>query len=238
MKKQVSFISLGPGDPELITIKALKHLQKADLVFCPATIHKTGKIISRAQKILRELNIDEAKIQIFTVPMSKNRELSIAAYKQVAQNIAKHANNNNIAICAQGDISFYSSAHYISDYLNGQNIDIKHIAGVPAFIAAANLANIHVVKQEEKLLVIPSINSYNELQNELQSTNTVVIMKLSQSEEAIKQAIDNFNNKTYHYFENVGIPDKEFYTNSKETILSRRFPYFSLLFIMDNAKFN
>ena len=52
MNHPIHFVSLGPGDPELITLKGLKTLQKADIIYCPATQGKHG-IISRATDILR-----------------------------------------------------------------------------------------------------------------------------------------------------------------------------------------
>ncbi len=233
MTNTVTFVSLGPGDPELITLKALKCLQKASAIYCPGTTAKTGKIMSRARKIMTNLGIDTAKINVFDVPMSKERTLTKKDYEATAQKIQKHLETatETIAVCAQGDASFYSSIYYISELLAAQNIEIKRIAGVPAFIAAGTLANIHIVKQEERLRVIPGVVTYEDLEKECQTGNTVVIMKTPQSEAVIKKAIQTLSNTEFHYFENVGVTEKEFYTNDKSEILERKFPYFSLLII-------
>lgn len=233
MPKAVIFVSLGPGDPELITLKALRCLENAAAIYCPATITKSGKTISRASKILNELAIDSAKIHTFSVPMSKERSLTKKDYAATAKKIIQEwqTKEHNIAVCAQGDASFYSSIYYISELLKAQNIPISRIAGVPAFIAAGTLANIHIVKQEERLRVFPGVLTYEELKQECTPENTVVIMKTPQSETAIKQAITDFTNTEFHYFENVGVAEKEFYTQDKATILAQKFPYFSLLII-------
>lgn len=237
MSQTVVFVSLGPGDPELVTLKALRCLEKASVIYCTATLTQNGKTISRASKIVRSLSIDKKKIHHFEVPMSKERTLTKKDYKATAERIAQHwkSQKGTIAVCAQGDASFYSSIYYISELLEAKNIPIERIAGVPAFIAAGTLANIHIVKQEESLRVIPGVVTLKELKKECIEGNTVVIMKTPQSEAVLKKAIIDFSETTFHYFENVGVTEKEFYTKEKRRILERKFPYFSLLIIQKES---
>ena len=79
MNHPIHFVSLGPGDPELITLKGLKTLQKADIIYCPATQGKHG-IISRATDILKAIEVDESLIHPFILPMSKERTDALNAY--------------------------------------------------------------------------------------------------------------------------------------------------------------
>ena len=67
MNRTITFVSLGPGEPELITLKGLKTLQQADRIFCPATLTTSGKQTSRAAHILRALEIEE-KNNLLRVP--------------------------------------------------------------------------------------------------------------------------------------------------------------------------
>lgn len=222
----VIFVSLGPGDPELVTLKGLKALQQADVIFCPST-----GMSSRAMDILSELGIDKTKIELFPVPMNKDRSQAITAYEEVAKKTAGYFNDGiKVAITAEGDAGFYSSIHYINDNLQLQNIPTKKIAGVPAFIACGALANLHIVKQENELIVIPGITTSKHLRTNITAVKTVVIMKPSQCESAIKEILSE-KDITFHYFENAGLPKKEYYTKSKEDINKRTFPYFSLLII-------
>lgn len=230
MNTPVTFVSLGPGDPELITWKALKSLQAADVVFCPAT-QLRERTSSRAMDILQALDIDRAKIETFYVPMSKDRTKALESYRAVTGRIIDaHNTGKMIVVTAEGDAGFYSSIHYISDNLREVGIPVLRIAGVPAFIAAGALANLHVVKQEEKLLVVPGTADEDMLRLHFKTVQTIVIMKPSQCEEAIKVMCTD-PHLTFHYFENVGLPDKEYYTSDTEAILARTFPYFSLLVI-------
>lgn len=234
MFNTVTFVSLGPGDPELITLKGLKALQRADIVFCPSTILPYGKTSSRAKDILLQLGIEQSKIHTFDVPMSKDRSLAIESYNNITSTIAEqHRNGFNIVVTAEGDAGFYSTIYYISENLKSENISVSRIAGVPAFIACGTLANIHIVKQEEELNVIPGITSLEELMHRLKNGYSVVVMKASQCESVIKDAIQRMPNIEFHYFENVGIAEKEFYTSDKNEIISRQFPYFSLVIIQN-----
>lgn len=232
MLNPVTFVSLGPGDPELITLKGLKALQNADLIFCPSTPLPNGKTSSRAKDILLQLGIDESKINLFNVPMSKDRSLARESYNNVAKQIAEtYSKGKKVAVTAEGDAGFYSTIYYISENLQIDNIPTTRIAGVPAFIASGTLANLHIVKQEEELNVMPGIVTLEDLNSRLEKGNSIVVMKASQCEAVIKEALNTFKNAVFHYFENVGITDKEYYTSDKIEIENRKFPYFSLIII-------
>lgn len=83
MSNPIIFVSLGPGEPDLITLKGLKALQNADCIFCPETRTTSGRILSRAADILHALNIPNTTLSRFALPMSKNREQAFAAYDKV-----------------------------------------------------------------------------------------------------------------------------------------------------------
>lgn len=231
MAYPVLFVSLGPGDPELITLKALKALQQADCIYCPATLTPSGKRVSRSADILEALDIDPSAIHLFHVPMKKDRTLAWEAYSQVEQEAAALCEEGKkVVIVAEGDAGFYSSIHYIQDKFAVRHIPTGRIPGIPAFIAAGAVAGLHVVKQEEPLLVLPGTVTTEELTQALTEGKTVVIMKLSQCEAAIKSCLNSCEGHTWHYFENVGL-EKAFYSCCPEEILAKEFPYFSLMII-------
>lgn len=232
INRVVTFVSLGPGDPELMTLKALKLLQKVDIIFCPSTKAKTGKTLSRGANILSFLDIDRDKIHFFDVPMSKNREKTIKSYHNVSVEIQKlYQQQKDIAVVAEGHNGFYSSSYYISEFLTEQHIPNVQIAGIPAFIACGTLANMHIVKQDEKLVVLPHLDNIDELSSYIERNYQVVLMKTSKSAEIIKQYLRENPKTDIHYFENVGSQKKEFYTTNISEILDREFPYFSLIII-------
>ena len=222
MSNPIIFVSLGPGEPDLITLKGLKALQNADCIFCPETRTTSGRILSRAADILHALNIPNTTLSRFALPMSKNKVYSEASLL--------HKENKKVCIVAEGDAGFYSSVHYIFEKLQADNIPVQHIAGIPAFIAAGACAGLHIASQEERLTVIPGIITAEEIEKYMEEEPTIVIMKLSQCTEEIHRCIHLHPEYNYHYFENIGT-EKEKYLHDTELISALSFPYFSLLII-------
>ena len=131
---------------------------------------------------------------------------------------------------AEGDAGFYSSIQYIYDKFKENRIEVERTAGIPAFIAAGALAGLHIVKQEEQIIVIPGMLTAEELSKKIKTGNVIVIMKLSQCVEAVHTCIRLHPETNFHYFENVGTGE-EFYTSDRKQIQRKIFPYFSLMII-------
>jgi len=137
MNHPIEFVSLGPGEPELITLKGLKALQQADCIFCPATTTREGNQVSRATDIMQALDIPLSVIKPFNLPMSKERGAALAAYDQVYEEAkTRYGQQQRVVIVAEGDAGFYSSIQYIFEKLQTAGIPAQRIAGIPAFIAA------------------------------------------------------------------------------------------------------
>lgn len=231
MNRTITFVSLGPGEPELITVKGLKTLQQADQIFCPATLTPSGKQVSRAANILRALEIEEHKIRPFVLPMSKDRQKAIEAYDQLLVDAANSLHEGKkVVIVAEGDAGFYTSIQYIYHQLEKEHIEVKRVPGIPAFIAAGATGGLHIVKQEERLMVIPGTATADELAQFIRQGYNLVIMKLSACIEAVHECIRRHPETHFHYFENVGT-EKEKYISDPEIIAQTNFPYFSLLII-------
>ena len=118
----------------------------------------------------------------------------------------------------------------IYDKLQQDDIPVEQIAGIPAFIASGAMAGLHIVSQEERLIVIPGHVTAKELDDYLKHQTVVVIMKLSQCIDEVHQCIINHPEYQYHYFENVGT-EKEYYSCSTEELREKRYPYFSVMII-------
>lgn len=231
MAGKVISVSLGPGDPELITVKALKALQEVDVIYCPGTKDKAGNFKSYSRNIIEALPVTPDKIRVFHVPMSKDRAFANRAYDELCSEIASQvAGGKTVAVTAEGDSGFYSSGNYMFGKLASMGITISVIAGVPAFIAAGAVSGLHIVKQEEKLVVLPGTASRQELHDLITTNHVAVIMKLSQCTREIHEFIRLHPEAEYHYYQNVGTTD-EIHQTERDTLLNMDFPYFSLMII-------
>ncbi len=227
----IRVVSLGPGDPEMITLKGVKTLQGADTIFCPIT--RRGEVeLSRSAEMVRTLGIDQSKIKLYYLPMSSNREQTLKIYEEVALHcIDLDTSGFEVVITAEGDGGFYSSSQYIHEMITLRGHHVERVAGVPAFIDCAALAGIHIASGERALQVVPSVKSPEMLLELLDRGVNIVLMKLSQSEAVIKEFIQMSGERVdLHYIENRG-GEEEFYTQARGEILDRKFPYFSILII-------
>ncbi len=230
-KQTVKFVSLGPGEAELITLKGFRILNTADYIYCPGTISK-GKIFSRSKTLLEDLNIDPNKIKVFAVPMREDGVAARNVYTQIANEIiSQYTQNKQIAVVANGHNGLYSSGFYIGELVGEAGIATEFIAGIPAFICAGALASLHIAKENEPLLVLPQVQSEEQLRSYISQKFQIVLMKPSKYESIIKAIIQKIPNLEIHYFENIGVENIEFYSTDKEEILSKKFPYFSLLIV-------
>jgi len=227
MLDPIPFVSLGPGDPESVTLGALGALRAAERIYCPATAG-----VSRAGEILLALGIDPANIRPFDVPMRADRAAALEAYRAAAETLAEDARAGiRVAVAAEGDAGFYATTDYIAERLAVAGIPTRRLAGVPAFIAAGALAGIPVARGDEGLEVAPGRITCGQLAEKLTTGRTVVVMKASRCEAALKQAAKELEGVEFHYFENIGVAGAEYYTADRGEILSRAFPYFSLMIV-------
>ena len=226
----VTFLSLGPGDPELLTIKALKTLKDADVVMVPATRNREGITKSRATDIISEW-CDENRLMVYELPMLKDRQAISLVYDRIfADCVRLYHEGRRIVVAVEGDVSIYASIHYVMERLEKAGIPVEQSAGIPSFIAAAASAGLSLISQQQRLTILPGDADAETLHLLLENNHVVVVMKLSQCQEAVKEFLRRNPQTVCHYFENVGMPEA-YHTMQHDEILSRHIPYFSLCII-------
>lgn len=229
----VTIVSLGPGDPELITLKGLNKLRAADVIYCPSTAGSDGTQTSRAADILQSLAISPSVIHCFSVTMRDDRSAALADYGRVVEQIAADwASGRRVAVTAEGDAGFYSSSGYVSALLSARDIPTERIAGVPAFIACAASEGVVVAEQNEETDILTTLTSPSDLLRRVTSGRSVVLMKPSRYVSAVKVALTQAPaDIVFHYFEHTGANSLAYYTSDRTDIALRLFPYFSLLIV-------
>ncbi|MBP3787813.1 MAG: precorrin-2 C(20)-methyltransferase [Prevotella sp.] len=224
----VAFLSLGPGDSELLTIKAVRILRDADVVMVPTSTQS-----SRAAEIISEW-CDADRIETFCVPMRRNREAAMKVYDEMFERVATlYHQGLRVVVAVEGDVSIYASVHEVLERLKRAELPVIQLAGIPSFIAAAAKAGLSLCSQQQRLVVLPGDADVEGLKQLLTNHHVVVVMKLSQCQQEVKAFLQQHMDIECHYFENVGTTD-EFYTTEHVAILGRTMPYFSLCILYSN----
>lgn len=222
----VQIVSLGSGNPDNITVRALNILHNADVILNP------GK---SATSIVAKL-VDGARLleksKELSVPMSKDRSLVSLRYKEIAQDIARlYKDGKKVALTTIGDASTYSSSTYVCEELAELRVDFEISPGVPYYTAAAAESFTPLTKLEQPLLILAKVESKKELETALQQGKNVVIMKLSNNEEIIKEVLRE-GAYSFTYCERLGMSEDELIIKDNlDQLMQRSFPYFSLIII-------
>ncbi len=179
MKGTFFGIGVGPGDPELLTIKAMRALEKADVLIAPKTEKKDGSVaLSIAQPYLRK----EIEIIYQTFPMVADFADSQESKKVLESNkadiLALLEKGKNVAFLTLGDPMLYSTYIYIYHLLEHENITIKTVPGVPAFCAIACRFGYPLVEGNDILSIIPATALPEKVAKILPLTDNAVLLKV------------------------------------------------------------
>lgn len=187
MKGTFSGIGVGPGDPELITLKAVHRLQQVDMVIAP----RTGNgVKSTALQIAQPHLKEQTEILELTFPMVYDEQKLSEAWVNNQQIILQHLDQGkNIAFLTLGDPMLYSTYLYVLRLLREHSIHIQTIPGITSFCAAASRANLPLAEMEEIVAVIPATCAPAKLQQALAVADNVVLMKVSKNTPAVIQAL-------------------------------------------------
>ncbi|MEM8973700.1 MAG: precorrin-2 C(20)-methyltransferase [Pseudomonadota bacterium] len=167
-------IGVGPGDPDLMTLKAVRLIGMADVIAYPVT--ESGQ--SRARRISAEFITQHHKTIAYTLPMSVDPAPAQAAYDEVANQMRTHLDaGRTVALLCEGDPFLYGSGTHIHRRL-AAGYDTQVVPGVTSLTASAAASGEPLVVRNEILKVLPAPLSAEELRKELQSFDRAAIIKL------------------------------------------------------------
>ena len=164
-------VSVGPGDPELLTLKAARILSEADIIASPSI----GKGLQTALHIIED-HIAGKEVLDCSTPMTRDAEESARAYDAIADKLAALLDEGkDIAFIALGDASVYSTYYYIHKRMVARGYDCEVVAGVTSFSAAAARLGVPLCEGADQLLVVPVL--MGDAQSSLDVPGTKVFMK-------------------------------------------------------------
>lgn len=182
-------IGVGPGDPELLTVKAIKAIEQVDVLIAPKTEKKDGSVALSVAKPYLKKDV-EIVYQVF--PMVKGfAENSTEAWEANKQEILELLNaGKNVAFLTIGDPMFYSTYIYVFRLLENAGVEIKTIPGIPAFAAIGSQLGYPIVEGDDVLSIIPATASPEKVEKAMQAADNVVLMKVYKNFEDVADMLD------------------------------------------------
>ncbi len=172
-------IGVGPGDPDLLTVKAVKAIHNADIIMCPASKEDRPSI---ALSVVSSL-IDKSKNQEIVkliFPMTKDKDVLDATWKKNAKIMAeKVLLGKNVVYLTVGDPYLYSTWIYMHKDLkeNYPEMDISVIPGIVSIFTFAAKVGISIAEGSEKVAIIPSCYDLSSVKEIAKYTETMVFLK-------------------------------------------------------------
>lgn len=224
-------ISVGTGDPELITMKGVRLLQQAAVVAFPAGIK--GKPGIAEQIVTPWLQPQQQKLAL-SFPYVQDEDILHQAWEKAAKTVWQYLQQGeNVAFACEGDVSFYSTFTYLAQTLQHLHpeVVVKTVPGVSSPMAAASALGIPLTVRSERLAVLPALYRVQELEAVLQWADVVVLLKVSSVYEQVWQVLETYNLLERAWVvERASMANEVVYRNLKECPYLR-LSYFSVLVI-------
>ncbi len=172
-------IGVGPGDPDLLTVKAVKAIQNADIIMCPASKEDRPSIaLSVVSSIIDKSKNQEIVKLIF--PMTKDKDVLEATWKKNAKIMAeKVLLGKNVVYLTVGDPYLYSTWIYMHKDLkeNYPDMEISVIPGIVSIFTFASKVGISIAEGSEKVAIIPSCYDLSSVKEIAKYSETMVFLK-------------------------------------------------------------
>ena len=222
MKGTVYGVGIGPGDPELMTIKAIRLIKENPVIAVPGTDPKGSVAYQIAVQSVPELA--EKKLLPIEMPMVIDRTVQSKAHLRGARIIADCLDRGeNVVYLTLGDPTIYSSFSYLQYILEAEGYHVKLVSGVPSFCAAAARLNLPLTERDEPLHVLPAVHSADD---PLDGEGTYVLMKSGRSMTDVKGILKQ-SGRTVSAVENCGMERERVFHSIEE--LPDQAGYFSLI---------
>ena len=229
MRGKLYGVGVGPGDPELMTQKAIRVIKEADVIAVPGR----RKEETTAYRIAAQAIPEIARKQCLEIdwPMTKDRKLLEEGYVRAAEQVQSLlAAGKTVAFLTLGDPTVYSAYLYLHRKIVEMGGAAEIVSGVPSFCAVAARLNMGLVEKDEPLHVIPA--SY-QIEEALKLPGTKVLMKAGSRIGAVKEELIQSGAEAV-MMENCGMEHERCFRGAQE--IPEDAGYYSLLIVKNGCR--
>lgn len=219
-------VGVGPGDPDLITVKAQRLLQRVPVIAWPAPLE--GPSLARE---IAAPHIPPGKIEIgIRMPMVEARFPAQSVYDEAGKQIADHlAAGDDVAVLCEGDPFFYGSFMYLHTRL-AERFPVSVIPGVSSLTAAAAMAGAPLAARNDSLTVLPGPLDTKLLERRLEVSDAAVFIKVGRHLSRIRDIIGRAGLMTQAVYVQHATMDKQVVL-PLDQVGEDAAPYFSIILV-------
>ena len=223
-------IGVGPGDPELISLKALKYLQSAPVVAFPAGRNYQPGV---AETIIAPwLRPEQTQVPLYFPYVQDSAQLALA-WESAAKAIWPYLQVGDVVFACEGDVSFYGTFTYLAQSLLDiyPQATVKTVPGISSPMAAAAALNIPLTMQGQRLAILPALYTAHQLEDAIRWAEVVVLMKVGSVYSQVWQVLKQHHLLHCSYVvENATRGDQTIYSNL-QACPTLDLSYFSILVV-------
>ena len=225
-------VGIGPGDPELITIKAVRVIGQCPVIAVPKSGVGERMALNIAMQAVPSL-ADKPVVEL-DMPMTRDAALLRLSHIKAADTIIDFLKTGqDVAFLTLGDPSVYSTYLYVHNIVRGKGYKTEIVPGVPSFCAVSARLGDGLVETSQPLHILPG--SYGDLGDNLQLDGTKVLMKCGKSFAQVRQKISEIGpDYNVKMIENCGLETERIYESLADA--DDQSGYFSVIVIKDKPQ--
>lgn len=206
-------IGVGPGDSELLTVKAVRIIENCPVIVVPSGMAE-GKSIALeiAEKYIKDSS--EVIVKHFPMGTEGQEEKIYAAFKVIEEKLKE---GHDVAFLTIGDPFIYSTYIYLLKYIKENGYETETVPGITSFSACASVAGVPLVIGDEGLLILPGTKIAS-----IRDEKYVVVMKVYKHEEEVLNTLEEKGFK-YVYIKRAGRSNEEVITERSEILKNREY---------------
>lgn len=234
-------VGVGPGDPELMTLKAVRIIRENNNIAVPGETAEQSAAYRIAVQAVPELA--SKNLIPLSMPMVMDRKMMEENHKAGALTIAGHLKNNeNVVFLTLGDPTVYSTFMYVEKFVKAMGYSSEIISGIPSFCAAAARLNTSLAEWDEELHIIPAVHGAGAVREMLERDageqpgenktpgSNYIFMKAGRKLSDLKEVFRKTGKKVI-MVENCGMIDEKVYMSVDE--MPDKAGYFTLIIAKD-----
>lgn len=204
-------IGVGPGDPELLTLKAVRTIRMCDLILVPGESYADSVAYRIAIQAVPELA--EKDVRAISMPMTRDENVLEESHGRAAgQIMAWLDEGRSVGVLNLGDITLYSTYIYLHRRITAAGYQTVLINGIPSFCAAAARLNIGLANGSEALHIVPVPE---QVERGIEQHGTKIIMKMGSRIGAVKKQLREKGLSAF-MVEKCGMDGERVYTSVDE----------------------
>ena len=220
-------IGVGPGDPEMMTMLAVRTMRESDVILVPGETPEKSVAFRIAAGACPEIKAKE--IIAVAMPMTKDREILRASHKAAADTAIRFLDEGKqVSFLTLGDPTVYSTYMYVHRLVGARGYETRIVNGITSFCAAAARLNMSLTENSDELHVLPA--SY-QIEEGLLLSGTKVLMKAGKKMAEVKSTLDHAG-KNGFMVENCCMEGEKIYSRTED--IPDNAGYFSLLIVKED----